>query len=181
VPILAFTDALPESHTDLMAALGSKGVQLESVLVRAPLVFCTISVLNISYEKTVRVRVTCDGWASSSDVTASYFPGSSDGRADRFSVRNRLLFFIIILLSFGLLLFPAWFPFSPQATFSVPNYNSSCSLQFAICYITPKQEFWDNNGGANYHVAMTLPPPTAHLPPAPIYNPSDKSIQFLRD
>lgn len=93
--MLTFLDSLPETQADLMVALGHNGAQLESVLVRAPLVFCTIRVMNVAFEKSVSVRVTGDDWKTFTDVDASYFPGSSDGRSDRFYVSTAVYNFSI--------------------------------------------------------------------------------------
>ena len=35
-------------------------------------------------------------------------------------------------------------------TLCLPSFT--CDLEFAICYETPLQQYWDNNGGANYKV-----------------------------
>ena len=51
---LVFSDTLPESNAALTEAVNKKGVQLESVTVRAPMVFLSIRVLNASFEKKVR-------------------------------------------------------------------------------------------------------------------------------
>lgn len=89
---LSFDTAIPESHIELMEALGKKGVQLESVLVRAPMVFLTVRVLNVAFEKHVAIRYTSDDWKTYADVEAHYFPGSADGRSDRFYVSTFVVF-----------------------------------------------------------------------------------------
>lgn len=90
---LVFSDPLPDTQDELNAALLRQNVQLESVMLRAPLVFCTVRVKNISFQKSVFVRVTSDNWATQTDVEASYFPGSSDGRSDRFYVSTVIIYF----------------------------------------------------------------------------------------
>lgn len=83
-------DTLPQNHEELVARLGERGVQLESLLVRSPLIFCTVRVLNVSFQKHVHFRVTKDNWKTFIDVDASFMPGSSDGRSDRFYVSRSI-------------------------------------------------------------------------------------------
>lgn len=116
---------LPLSQADLTAALAAKTIVLESVCMRAPLVFLTIRVLNIAFEKHVFVRVTTDNWASYNDVQASYLPGSSNPRSDRF-----------------------------YATLSLPGYDKCQGIKFALCMRSCGQEHWDSNGGANYTIHL---------------------------
>eukprot|EP00047_Mylnosiga_fluctuans_P003329 m.228573 g.228573 ORF g.228573 m.228573 type:complete len:310 (+) comp11763_c0_seq1:308-1237(+) len=117
-------DALPSTSEALTAALGKQGVQLESVSVHSPQAFLTIRVLNIAFDKRVFVRVSSDDWATHADIPAQYYPGSSDGRSDRFF-----------------------------ASLSLPNYSVS-GMQFAIGYEAAGKSFWDSNGGSNYSVSL---------------------------
>lgn len=123
---VSFCDALPRSSEELMAKLGSKGVQLESVVCRSPLTFATIRVSNLAFNKQVLVRVSGDNWATHNDIEAVYYQGSCDGRSDRFC-----------------------------ATIPAPSYNGSRKLEFAICFRCSTDEYWDNNGGNNYHIALS--------------------------
>ena len=50
----------------------------ESTMVRWPLVFLSLRVLNISYEKTVFVRATFNGWKTFVDFPASYVETAQD-------------------------------------------------------------------------------------------------------
>lgn len=77
---------LPQSSSELATDVAKNGVQLESVTLRMPLVLLTVRVLNLSFEKSVTVRMTTDGWQSYTDVKASYLPGSADPSSDRFYV-----------------------------------------------------------------------------------------------
>ena len=77
---------LPQTCSSLLQAVTHSGVQLESLCLRPPLVFLTIRVLNLGFQKDVFVRMTTDGWASYTDVAASYLPGTADPSTDRFYV-----------------------------------------------------------------------------------------------
>lgn len=127
-PAIVLEASLPAHDRDLMTLLGAQGVQLESVLVRAPLVFCTVRVLNVAFEKSVMLRMTKDNWVTHVDVAASYMPGSSDGRSDRF-----------------------------YASLSVTDQEAQAGVQFAVCYRTTDREFWDNRSGSNYTFVLARP------------------------
>lgn len=77
---------LPQNSAALMAAVTRQGVQLESLCLRTPLVFLTVRVLNMAFEKHVFVRMSVDHWKSYTDVPASYLPGTADPSTDRFYV-----------------------------------------------------------------------------------------------
>jgi len=88
-----------------------------------------IRVANVAYHKSVAARVTTDGWATQTDVTAEYVPRSNDGTTDRFSFQ--------IILPHG-------------AT------DLGRRVEFAV-YFTAffdfdnrSETYWDNNFGANY-------------------------------
>ena len=88
-----------------------------------------VRVANVAYHKTVAARVTTDGWATQTDVTADYVPRSNDGTTDRFSFQ--------IVLPHG-------------AT------DLGRRVEFAVCFIAffdfdnRSETYWDNNFGANY-------------------------------
>jgi hypothetical protein len=82
-PMLAFDTPLPMQE-ELVRETVTKGVQLESVMVRSPLVFLTIRVANIAYNKDVIVHLTENNWATTKQVKASYLSGASDSKTDRF-------------------------------------------------------------------------------------------------
>ena len=113
----------------MLHALGRKCVQLEEVTVRPPHLFFTIRVFNLAFEKTVFVRYTTDNWATHTDVTTHYLPGTSEPSTDRF-----------------------------YASLALPSQQRNGEVQFAVCYRSQGKEFWDNNDGNNYRVAIS------HLP-----------------
>lgn len=118
---------LPTNDIQMSNALATNGVTLESVTLRHPIVFLTIRVLNIAYEKKVTVRVSSDNWATHRDVQADFLPSSVDPKADRF-----------------------------YASISVPGFQCE-QLSFAICYTCDGQTYWDNNSGSNYTVKINKP------------------------
>ena len=96
---------------------------------RALTITGVIRVANVAYHKTVAVRVTTDGWATQTDVTADYVPRSNDGTTDRFSFR--------IVLPYG-------------AT------DLGRRIEFAVYFVaffdsdSRSETYWDNNSSANY-------------------------------
>jgi hypothetical protein len=136
IPWLSFDTTLA-SGDNLIASIYRKGVQLESVMIRSPMVFLTIRVSNMSFKKDVIIHITDDKWKTSRDVAASYLSGSFDGRTDRF-----------------------------YATITAPASADCEQMEFAICYKTCNEEFWDNNEGANYAIKVNPPSLPASSPAA---------------
>lgn len=102
-------------------------VSLENVLLNDYTVQGTIKVKNVGFEKRVFVRWTNDLWETSTDVPASYVPGPGDvpGRPSIFDTF--------------------------QFQFEVPpSSDTSKSVQFAVCFRSNGDEYWDNNFGKNY-------------------------------
>jgi len=133
-PTLEFTDLLPCSQQESVSALNDHAVHLESIMLRSPLVFCTIKVSNICYQKKVFVRVSSNNWQTYTDIEASYLQGSSDGLSERF-----------------------------YATIGMPNYSFCKTLQFAVCFDGNGVQHWDNNSGKNYEIRLLLPPVTSKI------------------
>ncbi|XP_035209447.1 glycogen-binding subunit 76A-like [Stegodyphus dumicola] len=100
-------------------------VSLHSVSTADSTVYGIISVINLTFHKTVFVRYTANGWMSYHDELAFYLEGSSDEDSDKFT--------------FTLFCSPS------------DLCTRGHSLFFAVCYETPDgQTFWDNNEGKNY-------------------------------
>jgi len=97
-------------------------VLLENVIFRDDGIFGTVNVKNVSFEKDVSITYTLNGWKSIQKTVAKYVPGSSTGTIDIFS-------FEINVTDFGL---------------------KECKIEFAICYVTSNETFWDSNLGKNY-------------------------------
>lgn len=125
-PLLMVFDAsaLPSTDVDLVAGLGQHGVQLESVLVRAPTAFITVRVLNLSFDKDVFVRCTSDNWQTFHDHPAM-FGSSVTPTSDRFF-----------------------------ATLAASSYKAGTVLEFCLCCRIQGRQFWDNHAGANYTISI---------------------------
>lgn len=83
-----------------------------------------VRVANISYQKSVIVRYTVNGWMTYTDDAASYISGSNDGVTDRFMFTIHL---------------PDYFAFGSR-------------LEFSVMFTSGDQTFWDSNFGSNYRV-----------------------------
>jgi hypothetical protein len=125
-PFSPFKDTvLPLSHVEFMCQLSEQGVQLERTVIRWPMIFMTIRVLNLSFEKRVFVRLTSNKWRTYLDVDAAYREQSSDGCTDEF-----------------------------QVGIKVPHSLMSDEMELAICFVANGREYWDNNRGSNYHLRI---------------------------
>ncbi|XP_017259708.1 protein phosphatase 1 regulatory subunit 3B [Kryptolebias marmoratus] len=103
-------------------------VSLEHCVLKEKAFAGTIKVKNVSFEKSVRLRVTFDSWKSHLDVGCEYvkdtYPSSY---CDTFS-------FTV-----------------PLPTELRPNER----VEFAVCYRVDGNEFWDSNQGQNYHIVWS--------------------------
>eukprot|EP00128_Syssomonas_multiformis_P015357 Colp12_sorted_trinity150504_noHs@35707 len=101
-------------------------VTLELVNASFPTIAGHIIVHNIAYEKTVFVRYTSDNWQTYQDSQARYLNSLPCGKLDRFSF-----------------------------AFNLPmELGINARVDFAICYRSAGQEFWDNNFNQNYTAAI---------------------------
>ncbi|KAG5262858.1 hypothetical protein AALO_G00279670 [Alosa alosa] len=110
-------------YLDFRNRLKKNLVSLENCVLQDKSLSGTIKVSNVSFEKTVNIRITYDSWKTYTDVPCIYMNnvyGCLD--IDTFS------FFIDLP--------------------SVIPHNKS--VEFCICYKTLDQEHWDNNDGKNY-------------------------------
>ncbi|RWS08527.1 glycogen-binding subunit 76A-like protein [Dinothrombium tinctorium] len=89
-------------------------------------IHCIILVINLSFEKNVKVRYTKDNWRTWSDLAAKYVPNSNNGWSDKFMVE----------LCFN--------------TNSTGELVAGQKVSFAICFSVDGREYWDNNLGSNY-------------------------------
>ncbi|KAG8191110.1 hypothetical protein JTE90_010034 [Oedothorax gibbosus] len=77
--------AIPGQQPDFMERLRATGVCLETVVIADCNVQCSCRVMNWGYNKRVLARYTTNGWASSSDINASYVSDSTRDGADSFA------------------------------------------------------------------------------------------------
>lgn len=131
-PPLKLTFSQPASeYMAFREKLEYNKVSLENVILKDYDVVGTIKVKNISFEKRVFVRFTCDAWETHTDVPALFTPGPSDGSGlpsiyDTFTFRFEV----------------------------PPTCDRSSSVQFAVCFNAEQGQFWDNNSGNNYVIVF---------------------------
>ncbi|KAM6986485.1 protein phosphatase 1 regulatory subunit 3B [Aplochiton taeniatus] len=100
-------------------------VCLEHCVLKERALVGTVKVKNLSFVKSVKVRVTFDTWKSSKDVDCKYVK-------DTFTDSDRDTFCFEVFL-------PAW-------------VNPSEHIEFAICYEANSSTYWDSNQGQNYKI-----------------------------
>ena len=93
-------------------------------LVGGATLFGAIAVRNLAFKKNVKVRITLDGWKTSSDIQAKFVQQEFNGHIDRFFFMKPLM----------------------EQSFEEISHG----IEFAVCYTVNETENWDNNGGANY-------------------------------
>lgn len=101
-----------------------------------------IAVRNLSYEKSVTVRYTCDGWATIVEIPTIYVPDPP--AILRTHNYDRFVFKILLDLLF---------------TGYVPEDSSKLDVmerKYDLCvrYATGQCEFWDNNENKNYLIKL---------------------------
>ncbi|NXO00257.1 PPR3A phosphatase, partial [Rhinopomastus cyanomelas] len=127
---------LPASQEELLQKVREEKVMLESI-VFLPGITCMngiIRVLNVSFEKTVYVRMTLNNWLSYYDILAEFMPNSCGSETDQFCFKLSL----------------------------VPPYQKDgAKVEFCIRYETSVGTFWANNNDKNYtlicHKKETVP------------------------
>uniref|UniRef100_A0A667Y1T9 CBM21 domain-containing protein n=1 Tax=Myripristis murdjan TaxID=586833 RepID=A0A667Y1T9_9TELE len=83
----------PSTPEELDQRLKEQRIELESIelLPGTTTLRGIIRVVNLTYSKSVYVRVTLDSWTSQFDLLAEYVPGSSDRKTDRFAFKYSLV------------------------------------------------------------------------------------------
>lgn len=121
-------------YLDMRNRLKSQQVCLETCSIQDRMLSGTVQVRNVSFEKSVWMRITFDSWRSFKDVVGLYL-NNIYGCPD------------IDTFSFSVLV--------PEVL------EPSHLVEFCIRYQTHDQTFWDNNRGENYRlvVADTKGPP----------------------
>lgn len=113
---------------------------------RPPMLCGTVRVRNIAYEKLVAARFTIDDWTTVSEVFARYTGPTisgvhnrsegDDGRWDRFAFSISLEFC------------------APRRA-GISSHSHSFTLILAVRFTAPGVgEWWDNNGGNNFPIAL---------------------------
>lgn len=116
---------VPSLNAMFVERLKRLKVSLHSVSTADSTVYGIVSVVNLTFHKTIYIRYTVNGWMSYHDELATYLDGSSENDSDKFS--------------FTLFCNPS------------DLCTRGHSLFFAVCYETPEGDsYWDNNDGKNY-------------------------------
>jgi len=105
-------------------------VSLENAILRDYNLLGTIKVKNISFEKKVFVRYSSDSWQTSQDFEARYVPPVGINSNHSFDT----------------------FSFEFEISTEMDPHNL---IQFAVCFETPSNQFWDSNSGQNYEIKPT--------------------------
>ncbi|KAG7328733.1 hypothetical protein KOW79_008677 [Hemibagrus wyckioides] len=115
-------------YVDFRNRLTKNSVCLESCTLQGRTLTGTVKVRNLSFKKSVRVRITFDSWKSHRDVECAFMNDVCGCRdTDTFS-------FVIEI--------PARIP--PQD-----------SVEFCVSYTSDGKMHWDNNNGKNYALVAT--------------------------
>lgn len=109
-------------------SLESNYVCLEHCMLKEKSLAGTVKVKNVSFEKSVKLRVTFDTWRSHTDVDCEYMKDTyPSAYSDTFSFQVSL---------------PA--ELQPQER-----------IEFAVCYEVDGCEYWDSNQGSNYRIVWS--------------------------
>ncbi|TRY99388.1 hypothetical protein DNTS_002006 [Danionella cerebrum] len=103
-------------------------VCLEHCMIKEKYIVGTVKVKNISFEKSVKLRITYDSWKNHVDVECQYVK-------DTYATSNR-----------------DTFSFEASLPQQVPLQER---IEFAICYEVNGVALWDNNQGQNYRIIQT--------------------------
>ncbi|XP_061119028.1 protein phosphatase 1 regulatory subunit 3B isoform X1 [Conger conger] len=106
--------------------LEQQKVCLEHCTLRERSLSGTVAVRNLSYEKTVKVRITFDTWKTHADVECGYVKDTYAGGSDRDTFSFQL----------GL----------PE------ELRPHERVEFAVCYQAAGQAYWDSNQDQNYGI-----------------------------
>jgi protein phosphatase 1 regulatory subunit 3A/B/C/D/E len=109
----------------------------------------SVGVKNISFEKTVTVRASFNGWLTHVDVHAVY---ARSERAERCAgARGHDGDRPRDVLPFDVFEFSVNIP-AQQLQRAVASGRGRLRVEIAICYEAAGQKFWDNNDGQNYEM-----------------------------
>ncbi|UYV60843.1 PPP1R3B [Cordylochernes scorpioides] len=113
------------------AKLETQCVSLENVFVRqnGAALAGTVKVKNLCFHKEVFIRLTCNQWKSSTDVSATFASTGQDNMPNLFDT------------------FSFEYKIPPEAL-------KSKLIEFCVCFKTNNQEFWDNKNGENFKVHL---------------------------
>ncbi|XP_042364633.1 protein phosphatase 1 regulatory subunit 3B [Plectropomus leopardus] len=125
--VLDFTQPSSD-YLHFRQSLETNLVCLEHCMLKEKALAGTVKVKNVSFEKSVKLRVTFDSWRSHSDVDCEY-------------VKNT---------------YPS--SYSDTFSFTVPlpeQLPPHERVEFAVCYEVDGREHWDSNQGSNYRIVWS--------------------------
>lgn len=122
--ILGFTQPSAD-YLDFRNHLQKNFVCLENCTLQERALSGTVKVKNTSFEKKVRVRITCDSWKTHSDTDCTYMNNVyGDSENDTFA-------------------------FAVELPPAIPMEEK---IEFCLYYQSSEHIFWDNNDGQNYKI-----------------------------
>ncbi|XP_070705945.1 protein phosphatase 1, regulatory subunit 3Db [Pempheris klunzingeri] len=129
-----FKPCFPEdvaAQPDFLKRLCTQSVCLERVLCSEQGITGTIQVLNLAYEKEVRVLYSFTNWRTHTETTASW---ASSGYGGQYGAPETDIF---------------------RFRLPVPPFilRPGAVLEFAVCYHVKGSNYWDNNSGHNYKLS----------------------------
>lgn len=129
-----FKPCFPENmgaQPDFLRRLWRQTVCLEQLLCSEQGITGTVHVLNVAYEKEVRVHYSFTNWRTHTDTAALWASRGLHGEPDA--------------------------PDTDVFRFRLPVppfiLQPGAALEFAICYRVKGSEYWDNNNGHNYKLS----------------------------
>lgn len=118
----------PQPSSDYLRfrqCLENNYVCLEHCVLKEKVLAGTIKVKNVSFEKSVKVRVTFDSWKGHTDTGCKYIKDT----------------------------YPSSYSDTFSFEVSIPdNLRLHEHIEFAICYEVAGCEYWDSNEGKNYRI-----------------------------
>lgn len=147
------------AYLEFRQKVEEKNVSLENVIIKETehLIVGTVKVKNVSYNKEVIIRSTCDNWKTHLDTYCTYTVVGS-GLASAYMVYDTF--------SFKLTLPP-----------------KSRRIEFCVCYKCEAGEFWDNYDGRNYSLTNRVMPrqDTSIFFPSPTFSSSNSNNSSNRN
>lgn len=111
-------------------------VSLEHCVLKEKVLAGTVKVKNVSFEKSVKLRVTFDSWRTHGDVDCVYMKDTyPSSYSDTFSFQVSL----------------------PE------ELRPHERVEFAVCYEVEGREYWDSNQGDNYGIVRSSMKRDRHL------------------
>uniref|UniRef100_A0A803KAD1 Protein phosphatase 1 regulatory subunit n=1 Tax=Xenopus tropicalis TaxID=8364 RepID=A0A803KAD1_XENTR len=112
-------------YLDFRNRLQAESVCLENCMLKDKALVGTVKVKNLAFQKSVKIRMTCDSWQTYKDYDCLYVK-------DTYAGSDKDTFSFDVSLPEGI--------------------QSSASIEFAVCFECEGRIFWDSNKGLNYRI-----------------------------